>query len=146
MQHTDKMHQESFYFFFFGGGGIFGTVYSRIAGASGGLGLWTHWGTYSASPPDNHLLQVMTYDHCISCLRQDTTFINALTTNFAHHSKFLKKDLGANVLIWGRRNFLGLKFRDPSCAICSLKFAVDKIIWGLIFLVCHCPSHFLSWF
>ena len=33
----------------------------------------------------------MKYGHCISCFRQDTTFIHALTTNLAHHFKFLKK-------------------------------------------------------
>ena len=33
---------------------------------------------------------------------------------------------GANVLIWG------------------LQFRVGKIIWGLVYLVCNCPSHFLS--
>ena len=26
----------------------------------------------------------------------------------------------------------------------GFKFGVGEIIWGLIFLVCHCPSHFLS--
>ena len=46
-------------------------------------GLWR--------PPDNQLLQAMIYGHCISCFLQDTTFIHALTTNLAHHSKFLKK-------------------------------------------------------
>ena len=56
---------------------------------------------------------------------------------------------GANVLIWGLKFGVGeiiwgLKFQDPKCAICGLKSRVDKIIWGLIFLVRHCPSHFLS--
>ena len=55
---------------------------------------WTHWGAYSV-PPDNQLLQAMKYGHCISCFRQDTTFIHVLTTNLVHHSKFLKKGLGS---------------------------------------------------
>ena len=40
-------------------------------------------------------------------------------------------------IIWG------LKFRGSKCAICGLKSGEDIIIWGLIFLVCHHPSHFL---
>ena len=36
-------------------------------------------------PPDNQLLQATKYRDCISCFRQDTTFIHALTTNLAHH-------------------------------------------------------------
>ena len=40
MQHTDKMYQESG-FFFLGGGHFFGTVYCRIAGASGNFAPWT---------------------------------------------------------------------------------------------------------
>ena len=49
------------------------------------------------------------------------------------------------MLIWGRRIFLeGLKFRGSKSAVCGLKFRVDEIILGLIFLVCHCPNHFLS--
>ena len=47
----------------------------------------------SPPPPDNQLLQAMKYGHCISCFRKDTTFVHALTTNLAHHSKFLKKGL-----------------------------------------------------
>ena len=46
-------------------------------------GLW--------QPPHNQLLQTMKFGHCISCFRQDTTVIHALTTNLAHHSKFLLK-------------------------------------------------------
>ena len=61
---------------------------------------WSFWGlcpldplgVYS-TPPDNQLLQAMKYGHCISCVRQDTTFIHTLTTNLAHHSKFLKNGL-----------------------------------------------------
>ena len=45
---------------------------------------------------------------------------------------------GVGKIIWG------LKFRGPKGAICGLKFEVGDIIWGLIFLVCQCPSHFLS--
>ena len=45
---------------------------------------------------------------------------------------------GAGEIIWG------LKFRGPKCAICGLKFGVGEIIWGTIFLVSHCPMHFLS--
>ena len=49
------------------------------------------------------------------------------------------------VCIWNTAKlFGGLKFQSPKCATCSLKFEVGEIIWGLIFLVCHCPSHFLS--
>ena len=29
-------------------------------------------------------------------------------------------------------------------AICDMKYGVGEIIRGLIFLVCNCPSHFLS--
>ena len=50
---------------------------------------------------------------------------------------------GANVLI-SQRLIWGLKFRGPKGAICSLESEVGKIIWGLIFLVCHCPNYFLS--
>ena len=51
------------------------------------------------------------------------------------------------MLIWGlqlgvRKIFWDLKLRDPRCAICGMKFGVGEIILGLIFLVCHCPSHF----
>ena len=28
--------------------------------------------------------------------------------------------------------------------VLMFSFGVGEIIWGLIFLVCHCPSHFLS--
>ena len=38
----------------------------------------------------------------------------------------------------------GLKFLGPKCGVFGLKFGEGKIIWGLIFLVCHCGSHFLS--
>ena len=37
-----------------------------------------------------------------------------------------------------------LKFQGPKCAICGLKSGEGEIIWDLIFLVSHCPSHFLS--
>ena len=52
------------------------------------------------------------------------------------------------MFIWGLQFGLGeiicgLKFRGSSCAICGLKSAVGEIILGLIFLVCHCPNHFL---
>ena len=30
------------------------------------------------------------------------------------------------------------------CYLCGLKFGVGEIIWDLMFLVCHCPSHFPS--
>ena len=40
--------------------------------------------------PDNQLIQEMKYGHCISCFREDATFVHALTTDLAHHSKFLK--------------------------------------------------------
>ena len=45
---------------------------------------------------------------------------------------------GAGEIIWG------LKFQSPKCAVCGLKFWEGESIWGLIFLVSHCPSHFLS--
>ena len=47
----------------------------------------------------------------------------------------------ADVFILGRPNYLGCGNKS---AICALKFGVSLIIWGLIFLVCHDPSHFLS--
>ena len=38
-----------------------------------------------------------------------------------------------------------LKFRGLKCAaIFGLEFGESEIIWALIFLVCHCPNHFLS--
>ena len=79
-----KMYQEVVF------GGIFLTFCtagslelpgSMLPGPTGGL----------QHPHDPLLLQAMTYGHCISCLRQDTTFIYALKTNLAHHSKFLLK-------------------------------------------------------
>ena len=53
------------------------------------------------------------------------------------------------MLIWGLqfgvfKIIWGLKIRGPRCAICGLKYGVGEIIWGLIFLFCHCPSHFLG--
>ena len=56
---------------------------------------------------------------------------------------------GPNVLIGGLQLrageiIWGLKFRGPKCAICGLKFGVEDIIRGMIFLVCHCPNHFLG--
>ena len=53
---------------------------------------------------------------------------------------------GTGVLTWlfGVCEIIsGLKFRGPKCAICGLKFWQSEIIWGLIFLECRCPSHFL---
>ena len=53
--------------------------------------------------------------------------------------------MGANVLIFGVGEIMwDLKFQCPKCAISGLKVWEGKIIWGLIFLVTHCPSHFLS--
>ena len=46
--------------------------------------------------------------------------------------------LGEGEIIWV------LKFRDTKSATCALKFGAGLIIWGLIFLVCHGPRHFLS--
>ena len=88
MQHT-KMCQESGF-----GGGHFWYCVLQDRWRDRGLAPWTHW--ERTAPPDPQLLQAMTHGHCISCLRQDTTFIYALTTNLAHHSKFLKKRPGAN--------------------------------------------------
>ena len=39
---------------------------------------------------------------------------------------------------------MGSEFPCPKSPVCGLTFGVGEIIWGLIFLVCHCPSHFLS--
>ena len=52
------------------------------------------------------------------------------------------------MLIWGLQFSVGeivwgLKLFRPKCAIYGLKFGVGENIWGPIFLVCHCPSHFL---
>ena len=45
----------------------------------------------------------------------------------------------------GQAIFLGSEMlRCLMCYISGLKFGVGEIIWSLIFLVCHCPSHFLS--
>ena len=57
---------------------------------------WSFRGLHPLDPQQGsalepQLLEAMTYDHCISCLRQNNTFIHALTTNLAHHSEFLKK-------------------------------------------------------
>ena len=80
------------------GGAFFGTVCCGIAGDSWGFALGPPPGpclgptegliTPSRPPaaPGNDL-------HCLSCVLQDTTFIYALATNLAHHSKFLKKGL-----------------------------------------------------
>ena len=51
------------------------------------------------------------------------------------------------MLIWclqlGKAKLFGFEiFRSKMC--CDLKFGVGKTIWGLIFLVCYCPKHFLS--
>ena len=51
----------------------------------------------------------------------------------------------ANVLIVEVGEFIwGPKFQCPKYATCGLKFWEGEIIWGLIFPVSHCPSHFLS--
>ena len=92
IQHTDKNVPRKCFF-----GGIFWYCVLQDRWSFRGLRpwtptralLWTHWGFIA--PPDNQLLQAMKYGHCISCFRQDTTFIHALMTNLALHSKFLKK-------------------------------------------------------
>ena len=43
-----------------------------------------------------------------------------------------------------KAKLFGVKISRHKCVICGLKFGVGEIIWGLIFLVWHCPSHFLS--
>ena len=48
--------------------------------------------------------------------------------------------LGEGEIIWG------LKFRGTKSATCALKFGAGLISWGLIFLVCHGPRHFLGFF
>ena len=81
---------------------------------------WTHWGPYSPpippAAPGNDI-----YGHCISCLRQDTTFIRALTTNLAHHSEILKKRpaicLSLSVTIWPCRRVI--QVRKYSIQICD---------------------------
>ena len=46
--------------------------------------------------------------------------------------------LGEGEIIWR------LKSRGTKSATCALKFEAGLIGWGLIFLVCHGPRHFLS--
>ena len=46
--------------------------------------------------------------------------------------------LGLGQIIWG------LKFLGTKSATCVLKFGEGLIIWGVIFLLCHGPNHFLS--
>ena len=96
MQHTDKIYQES---------GFLGAFFWYCVLQD----RWSFWGLHPldpqrgicpaptgglAVPPDNQLIQEMKYGHCISCFREDATFIHALTTDLAHHSKFLKKRPG----------------------------------------------------
>ena len=51
---------------------------------------------------------------------------------------------GADMLTWGRRNYLRSEIsRYQKCCMCSEIWA-GLISWGLIFLVCHGPRHFLS--
>ena len=89
-----KMYQESGF-----SGAFFDTLYCRIAGASWSFALGRPRGLCPRPtgglqhPPDPLLFQAITYGHCISCLRQDTTFIHALMINLGHHTKFLKKGL-----------------------------------------------------
>ena len=92
-----KMYQGSVFF-----GHCFGTVYCRITSVSAGFASWTptralpltRWGAGPTVPPNSHLLEAITYGHCISCLRHGNTFIHAPTTNLAHYSKFLKRRPG----------------------------------------------------
>ena len=42
------------------------------------------------------------------------------------------------------KNYLAYEISRSECTIYGLKFGVGEIIWGLIFLVYHCPSHFLN--
>ena len=94
MQHTDKNVPRKWFF-----GGIFLALCTagslEFTGASPpGLppGLCPGpTGGLLAPPPDNQLLQAMKYSHYTPCFRQGTTFIHALTTNLARHSKFLRK-------------------------------------------------------
>ena len=50
----------------------------------------------------------------------------------------------------GRAKLFGvlprLKLRGTKSATCALKFGTGLISWGLIFLVCHGPRHFYSFF
>ena len=102
MQHTDKNVPRKWVFW----GHIFDTLYCRIARASRGFATWTptralpwtHWGlTAPPRPPaaPGNDLQVCSL-HIVPLA--DTTFIYALMTNLAHHSKFLKKRPGTTIL------------------------------------------------
>ena len=46
--------------------------------------------------------------------------------------------LGEGEIIWS------LKLRGTKSATCALKFGAGLISWGLVFLACHGPRHFLS--
>ena len=48
--------------------------------------------------------------------------------------------IGEGEIIWG------LKFRCTKSATCALKFGSGLISWDLVFLVCHGPRHFFSFF
>ena len=51
---------------------------------------------------------------------------------------------GVLMCLFGVLNFGVLNFEVQNDTICGLKFGVGEIILDLIFLVYHCPSHFLS--
>ena len=51
--------------------------------------------------------------------------------------------LGEGEIIWGLTR---LKLRGTKSATCALKFGAGLISWGLIFLVCHGPRPFFSFF
>ena len=86
-------------------------------GPSPGLCPGTTRRLIAPPPPDSQLLQAMKYGHCISCFRQDTTFIHALKRKLAHHSKFLQKGL----LLAG----LNLSFEDASVVLIKRFVASD---------------------
>ena len=76
------------------------------------------------------------------CLVENFQLICCLQgVNFSGGGDYLTLGMGVLMCLFGSavRKFRGLK-----CATCGLKFGEGKIIWGLVFLVCHCPSHFLS--
>ena len=80
-------------------GHFFGTVYCRIAGASGGFASWTPTRALSSYS------RQMKYGHSISCFRQDTTFIHALMTIWPTTLNSLKMSICYKYVIKWRYEF-----------------------------------------